>query len=57
MQEVADSLMNGQYKQAMAQILEYDYELKEVYTYLSAEGFDTFDVAILADMIIREVRK
>ena len=52
MDEISESILNGQYKQAVAQIREYGYELKEVYKYLQSEGYCTYSVAVLADMMI-----
>ena len=52
MDGVADKLLNGQFKDAIAMVREYGYTLKEVYKYMEAEGYEPYKVIIIADMMI-----
>jgi len=57
MEEIANSIINGKYAYAVRLIDDYGYELKEIYRYLSNEGYLTYDVAVLGDMIIAQNEK
>ncbi len=46
MEGVLNSIINGQWKQALAQMREFDINFKE----LETEGVTARDIAILADM-------
>ena len=46
MQTVLDSIINGQWRQALVQMSEFNINFKE----LEAEGVSARDIAILADM-------
>ena len=46
MEEILDSIVNGQWRQALAQMSEFDVNFKE----LAMEGVLAHDIAIIADM-------
>ena len=49
MDEILESIINGQRKQALEQMERYDINFKE----LALAGVDAYDIAILADKKIR----